>query len=52
MFVFLGAVKWGIQELPTQGIGEHIQGEKVTGILCVSKRRQGGETPRESVNQK
>lgn len=48
----LGIVKWEIQELSTQGIGEHIQGEKVPGLLCVSKRRQNSEAPRQSVMQK
>lgn len=44
----VGIVKWEIQELSSQGTGEHIQREKVIGLLCVSKRGQSGETPKVS----
>jgi len=48
----VGIVKWEIQELSPQGSGEHIECEKVTGLLCVSKRGQSGEAPRDSYKQK
>lgn len=48
----VGTVKWEIQELCPQGSGEQIEREKINGLLCVSKRGQSGEAPRDSDKQK